>query len=314
MKAARLLDICIPSYNRSKELIQLLRFFDMELGWLEKKLLGYVRIIISDNASDDGTEEKLKRLFQDDIVHKENFEFFRNSFNVGIVANAYKVIGYSCSRYIWVMGDDDILEEGILHKVLRNCIKYNPNFIFLNHDVLTRKKRSDMVCSNINGGYYDNSFQIVKKQLHLNTDALGFTSAVIFKRFILKRIISTLPLDGELDYGWSYLAGIYASVLGHGYFEQNIYLHKQSYGCSWDNVFYEAVYGSFCSLKKLGSLGCDKSIIKEVQKSYITETDILYDIIEKILIDDSNSKICKKFLIKLLQCDMFAVIKKIRDK
>ena len=312
MYHARLLDICIPTYNRSTALAGLIKFFDSELDSLSNKITRFIKVIISDNASNDNTSRVVHNLIKNNILHKENFMYVRNNHNLGIVANAYKSINYTSSKYIWVMGDDDILEKGILQQILTITKDYDPNFIFLRHDLMVGNRKSSMLCCDIQPGWHEDCYDMIREHLHLNTNALGLTSAVIFKSFILNKILRHLPLDGKYDYGWSYLAGIYAAVSGKGYFEGNIYLHKQSYGCSWQNIYFHAVYGSFCSLQKLKKLGCDKNVIQEIQKSYIEETDILHELIEHMIINN-NRKICIQFLLQLLKCDIRAVVRKISN-
>lgn len=106
------LSICIPIYNRAKELNNLLENLLIEAE-NEK-----IQIVISDNASQDEIEEvilKYKNVFK-------NFKYIKNEKNMGFDTNLDKVINYSDGEYIWLMGSDDLITENAIAE-LQNEIK-----------------------------------------------------------------------------------------------------------------------------------------------------------------------------------------------
>lgn len=106
------LSICIPVYNRAKELNNLLESLQNEAE-NEK-----IQIVISDNASKDEIEGvilKYKNVFK-------NFKYIKNEKNMGFDTNLDKAINYSDGEYIWLMGSDDLITENAIAE-LQNEIK-----------------------------------------------------------------------------------------------------------------------------------------------------------------------------------------------
>lgn len=106
------LSILIPTYNRCDFLERncraLLKFV------MNAELEGNVKIIVSNNASLDGTAELLDSLTLAyssviDVVHQET--------NIGSVSNVLFLLGYATSDYVLFLGDDDFLNEEYLLKV-----------------------------------------------------------------------------------------------------------------------------------------------------------------------------------------------------
>lgn len=116
-----ILSICIPTYNR--------------LSILKDTVEGYfpilnnypVEVCISDNASDDGTYEYLKKLErQYDFVR-----YVRQPYNCGIDRNMIYVMNMASSQYIWPLGDDDQLIPSNFHDVI-NSLQSAPDLLILN--------------------------------------------------------------------------------------------------------------------------------------------------------------------------------------
>jgi glycosyltransferase involved in cell wall biosynthesis len=106
-----LLTIAIPTYNRRTyigellpELVRQAESVDREIRELE--------IVISDNASSDGTEQYIK-----ETVANKRVSYYRNQNNIGGDRNFLKCIERAQGKYVWLVGDDDILLPGALEKV-----------------------------------------------------------------------------------------------------------------------------------------------------------------------------------------------------
>lgn len=101
------LSICIPTYNRKRYLRDLL---DSIFCQVESKAL---TVCISDNASDDGTEQLIR-----EYKNKySNISYSRSENNKGPDRNFIRAANLANSDYIWLMGSDDLLEPGSLKKV-----------------------------------------------------------------------------------------------------------------------------------------------------------------------------------------------------
>ena len=101
------LSVCIPTYNRE-------HFIGSTIESIISEANEDVDIIISDNASNDRTEElvrKYQKIFP-------RIHYFRWDENVGADRNFLKVIELAESEYCWFMGSDDLVEPGALRYIL----------------------------------------------------------------------------------------------------------------------------------------------------------------------------------------------------
>lgn len=123
-----LLSICIPTFNRKKYLQECLDSIFCQLK--DEEYLKNIEVIISDNASNDGTRE-LASIYKK--KHKNLF-YYRNKQNLGGRVNAIKVATYAKGDYIWFLSDDDVHNSKSIKTVLDVILKYKPDVIFCNVD------------------------------------------------------------------------------------------------------------------------------------------------------------------------------------
>jgi abequosyltransferase len=107
--ARPLLTIAIPTYNRASLLSTLLSALLPQII-LEPR----VELIVSDNASPDETPEIVSK-FQ---AEKMPIRYIRNSTNLGPDRNILQCFEQATGKYVWVFGDDDVLEPTGLGRVL----------------------------------------------------------------------------------------------------------------------------------------------------------------------------------------------------
>ncbi len=101
-----LLSICIPTFNRC-EYLQCL------LDSVIEQYNNDFEICVSDNASGDGTGEYVKKLQK-----SYNFiSYSRNDKNLGFDGNLLKVVGMAKGKYVWIIGDDDMVADGAVAKI-----------------------------------------------------------------------------------------------------------------------------------------------------------------------------------------------------
>lgn len=103
-----MIEVLIPTYNRRESLEKNL-----------KDLISYIKseapktsIFISDNASDDGTEEMVRK-----IIHSNSdvkVRYCRNEQNIGLEQNAVNCLKNASAEYVLFLGDDDYLVKGYL--------------------------------------------------------------------------------------------------------------------------------------------------------------------------------------------------------
>lgn len=121
----KLLTICIPTYNRSEELISTLKNLQLQIEGLESD----ISIIVSDNNSDAIHQEMLYEF------HSKNmfFALNMNTQNMGIIGNIYLLNSIADSKYVWFLGDDDILLPNCVAKVWSILHESDINYMFLNY-------------------------------------------------------------------------------------------------------------------------------------------------------------------------------------
>lgn len=106
-----LISVCIPTYNRAYDLRICL---SQLIGEIEGLKTDAVEIVVSDNASRDGTKEYVETL-----TNKYPFiRYYRNSRNVGFGRNMNQAVNNASGSYFWLMGSDDKIVAGSLSKVL----------------------------------------------------------------------------------------------------------------------------------------------------------------------------------------------------
>lgn len=120
-----LVSICVTTYNRA--------------AWLEHTLplvLGQTRpypdlveVVVCDNASTDHTPAVVDRL-----RGSPNLRAHRNEYNVGMLGNLAVSAAQARGRFVWVIGDDDLLVEGAVERVL-SAIALHPDveLLYLNY-------------------------------------------------------------------------------------------------------------------------------------------------------------------------------------
>lgn len=107
--AVPLLSITIPTYNRAPFLAEL-------LGVLLPQLRDEPRaeLVVSDNASTDETSELIARMEQLGL----RLRHLRNAQNIGSDANFLQCLEEARGKYVWVLGDDDLLTPGAVGQLL----------------------------------------------------------------------------------------------------------------------------------------------------------------------------------------------------
>ena len=122
------LSVAIPTYNRARLLeINLLNLLD-QIGSLDEP----IGIVVSDNASTDGTDAMVMRLIESGAP----IAYYRNDVNLGMDENADLAIKRSASEYVLLLGDDDMLESCALVAITQ-CLKSHPKvwLIYLNFKI-----------------------------------------------------------------------------------------------------------------------------------------------------------------------------------
>lgn len=103
-----LLTISIPTYNRARYLAILLEQMRKEIVALATS--DTVEVLVSDNASLDNTAQVVQQVREAGL----KLRYLRNVENLGSDRNIAQAFNEASGRYVLIMGDDDVLVDGIL--------------------------------------------------------------------------------------------------------------------------------------------------------------------------------------------------------
>ena len=124
------LSICIPTYNRLRFLKELVPSI---LCQLEGMQVGDVELVVSDNASTDGTADYLRSI---DDTH---LRWWTNEENIGGDRNFLKCVVEAKGEYVWLFGDDDLIPDDSVARVLNFLRRNNPSLLIsVDYDVEPR--------------------------------------------------------------------------------------------------------------------------------------------------------------------------------
>lgn len=122
------LSICIPTRNRPKLLADLLDSLCQEIT-LANLTPDEVGVLVSDNASEPATRETAHRI----MGGLPHFTYSRNERNLGAVGNVIKCIQSVRGRWVWLIGDDEVVAGGTLRYLLHELWSKNPGW-FIHSD------------------------------------------------------------------------------------------------------------------------------------------------------------------------------------
>lgn len=110
-----LLTIAIPTWNRAS-------FLALNLERLSQEGLNtwdLVEVLISDNASTDGTQ----RVVSEAVAVGMPVRYIRNAENIGSDANIAQCFNLALGKYVLILGDDDLFVDGALQLLLEQLAK-----------------------------------------------------------------------------------------------------------------------------------------------------------------------------------------------
>lgn len=164
------LSICIPTYNGGENLkynVNKLIKMQPEYGF---------EICVSDNASDDGTQEFM-------TIAANEYEFIkyhRNKENMGIAYNFDYVLNMASGEYRWLLGDDDEIVEENLGKVKQSLKEKKPDICVINGGPLENLMNNR--CNH--DRFFDDKNEILSKfGVHMT-----WMSSLIFSSEMLKNL------------------------------------------------------------------------------------------------------------------------------
>ena len=135
-----LISIGIPTYNRLADLQECLA----SVFCAAKLLAEPVEILVSDNASADGTGDWLRtHRFEMENIKVSHWS---NPENIGAVKNIKKVIEQATGDYLFLLADDDLLLPNALTLLRKYIISDSPGFIKFAITTFLIKTKSCFYC------------------------------------------------------------------------------------------------------------------------------------------------------------------------
>jgi glycosyltransferase involved in cell wall biosynthesis len=184
-----LLSICIPTYNGVKTLAEALDSLLLQIAEESD-----VEILVSDNASTDGTQALVQRY----IERYPFIRYERNAENVGFDGNIVACLEKATGEYVWFFSDDDIAPPHTAESVKHMLTLEKPALLYLNHvpflgNNLSMRLRAKLPSRN-------EVFRDGKKFLLFG--GLGFISALVIKTSYGRRYTAMVkhgPGQAHLD-------------------------------------------------------------------------------------------------------------------
>jgi len=168
MAMTPLLSVCIMTYNRAETLRETLESILPQVSDRSD-----VEVLISDNASDDGTRE----LVQEYGARHPRLRYSRNPVNVGFDGNVVACLENAAGEYTAFFSDDDIAPPDYVSRLVEDLEECRPVAAYLNHAPFFHDNTEDA------GG----PTQPVLKRVFVNPTeyflytGLGFISSLVLK-------------------------------------------------------------------------------------------------------------------------------------
>ena len=97
--------VCVPTYNRA-------HYFNKTIQFILNQTFSDFELIIVDNASEDTTEEVVRKFMEKD----NRIRYYKNAKNIGMYPNWNRAIELATGDYIAIFHDDDVYHPTILEK------------------------------------------------------------------------------------------------------------------------------------------------------------------------------------------------------
>ena len=119
-----LLSVCITTYQREEWIkLNIDNFLNVSKG-----LENIVELIVCDNSS----SYSIENIIIENSKYK-NVNIYQNSGNIGMLNNLSQTVSLADGEYIWLVGDDDVIHQGSLEKIIEILNTHKPDLINLNY-------------------------------------------------------------------------------------------------------------------------------------------------------------------------------------
>lgn len=260
----KLLTIVVPTYNRGKLLINTLEAILPEI----EKYQSEVSILVCDNASCDNTE-----LVVSDLETKYPFLMYhRHNENIGAHQNFYFGVEISKSKFVYLLGDDDIPFPHFLDIVLPIIKRRKSSLGLLHFNYLYGD--SGMKKESLFNPMFDNPQMCIDFHSYIDfikTHWVGpsFISSIIFRK---ECMVNGKEMMHRPDcYGYDWLLCLFKGIIGYTCTYYKMPLLIQRFGGIYRNLALNTIVGQY---KLFNYLEGD---IPGIKKLWIQQMDNKYD-------------------------------------
>jgi len=169
------LSICIPTYNRAKYVKDAIESI---IRQITPDIKDKIEICVSDNASEDNTEEIVNGFKQS----HPHITYFRWDKNMGADNNYLKAEEISHGKYCWLMSSDDILLPNAIQTVLGKVSQYQAFQIFAVNTIMFDIDLNNPVCQS----YYKTDLIYTDKKTIIKElgASFGYISGFVFQKHL----------------------------------------------------------------------------------------------------------------------------------
>lgn len=165
------LSICIPTFNRATYLNKLL----FSISHINPNQLEEIEICISDNKSTDSTVDVIKKW---EKTLQINYNI--NKLNYGAIQNVIIVANKAKGKFIWIIGDDDIVIPKAVSDFCEKLDSYKKNYDWF---ILGTRSLEDKELFNFQKVIeYSDSKTLFKSLLKYDVSHAGFLAHHIFSK------------------------------------------------------------------------------------------------------------------------------------
>lgn len=168
------LTIAVPTYNRLRWISQTLPVI---IEQAQEFPAGAIEVVISDNCSTDETWAYLQEIVQRVPFLKLN----RNEKNIGSESNFYLLPQLATGRYLWMIGDDDLLKPGALRKVME-ALQEGPGYLIVNYDVYDAHLKECVHANSLNAAIDERLAKREECLARIDAMAMSFLSMWVGRR------------------------------------------------------------------------------------------------------------------------------------
>ncbi|GHT02294.1 hypothetical protein AGMMS50276_32130 [Synergistales bacterium] len=281
-----LLSICMPTYNRSKHIKRQLSFILRDASEFIGK---EVEILVSDNASPDDTDKIIRGIYHE---NPDTFFYIEQEENIGCGQWVY-LINKAEGKYVWLVGDDDVLRPGIVEHVIDLLNRYKDEdlgALFLtpaiaeygNYDPEKYENNASPECwdttanihgASISGGLHSyDAVDAWRYEISANEicNVLCFITACVLSRNEVVAVYNTIiPVHGAIPYDCSMNA-----IRSHNCFfvDKEVCIYPGIHG-GWMEVSRQIYTLEFIKgYLSLGLVGFSRQEIDSLMKKYFDKT------------------------------------------